>query len=255
MKKLTVLLTILVVALSLTSCQTNPKFQAYNDQVDEEQSMAMKVPGYFWDRFLDLTDIVTFDLGFGDGFLFNAHATKWLQLGVGYRDGVCFGVLPRSFGMWYENRKEGGLALAPFVGLYFKNLQREALWGTTTLFEHDVLYQGVDHMSNDTSHWSAIGVNLHLFLVGVDAGISPYEIFDFIFGWFGMPFLVPVDPVGFGSEVDTANDDLRARKVRNDSDMPYYDFLLDPHPSATANPAAGGCEKCKAAGKECGCNK
>jgi len=251
MKKLTVLLSILVLAVTFTSCQTNPKFQEYNDQVDEEFGMAMKVPVYFWDRFLDLTDIVTLNLGIGDGFLFNAHATKWLQLGAGYRDGVCFGVLPRSFGMWYEYRKEGGLALAPLFGLYYKNLQREALWGTTTLFDHDVYYKGADHMSNDTSHWSDIGVNFHFFLVGVDAGISPYEIVDFVFGWFGMPWLVPVDPVGFGTEVDPGNDDLRARKVRNDSDLPYYEFIIDSKKGTTQ----AGCEKCQAAGKECTCEK
>jgi hypothetical protein len=253
MKKLTVLLPILLVAVFLAGCQTSPKFQTYNDHVDEEYSLAMKIPVYFWDRFLDLTDIFTLDLGVGDGFLLNAHATKWVQLGAGYRDGICFGILPRSFGLWHEDRTEGGLALAPFLNMYYKNMQREALWGTTTLFDHDVYYKGVDHMSNDTAHWSDIGFNVHFFLVGLDAGVSPYQIFDFVFGWFGAPFLVPVDPVGFGTEIDPGNDDLRARKVRNDSaEMPYYDYVLDPHP-AMAND--GACEECMAAGKECTCNK
>jgi hypothetical protein len=231
MRNLILLLTILLFVFSL-GCQTNPKLQAYDEDVDEEMSLFMKVPVYIWDRFLDLTDIVQLDVGFGDGFLLNAHATKWLQMGAGYRDGVCFGMMPRSFGMWYEDRTEGGLAMAPILNMYYKNYTREALWGTTTLFDHDVVYQGVDHMSNGTAHWSDIGVSFHLFLAGFDFNISPFQIFDFVFGFFGMPFIVPVDPVGFGTEIDTGNDDLRARKVRNDSDMPYYNYTLDPHPKA-----------------------
>ena len=231
MKNRIVLFSILALVLIVTGCQTNAKFADYNDKVDEHYGIATKVPVYFWDRFLDLTDIVNLDMGFGDGFLLNVHATKWWQMGGGYRNGVCFGVLPRSFGMWYEDRTEGGVAVAPLFNLYYKNMDREALWGTTTLFDHDVSYKGVDYMNNKTSHWSDIGLNFHFFLFGLDAGVSPYEIFDFVFGWFGMPWLIPVDPVGFGTEVDAANDDLRARKVRNDdSDLPYYGYTLDPHP-------------------------
>lgn len=245
MRKLSILLSILMFA-AILGCQSNPKFTNYNDQVDEEMGAVQKIPVYVWDRFLDLTDIIRLNLGFGDGFLLNAHATKWLQLGGGYRDGMCFGIMPRSFGMWHEDRSEGGIVLAPILNYYFKNYTREALWGTTTLFDHDVSYKGMDYMNNKTRHWSDIGLDLHFFLFGIDASISPYEIFDFVFGIFGAPWIAPVDPVGVGTEIDVANDDLRARKVRNDSDMPYYNYTLDPRPK----------EKCPGCDDEpCGCEK
>lgn len=226
MRNKIVLMAVLGLILAV-GCQTNPKFDSYNDKVDEEMGMIEKIPLYFWDRFLDITDVAQVNLGFGDGFLLNAHATKWLQLGAGYRDGVCFGFMPRSFGMWYDNRLEAGMALPPLMNLYYKQQCREALWGSTTLFDHDVCYEGVDHMCNGTAHWSDFGVSLHLFLVGLDVGVSPFQVFDAFFGFIGMPFVIPVDPVGFGTEVDMGNDDVRARHARNDSDLPYYKYTLD----------------------------
>jgi len=226
MKKITLLLSLLLILASF-GCQSNPKLNEYDKQVDEEISLAMKVPVYFWDRFLDLTDIVQVDLAFGDGFLFNLHSTKWMQVGAGYRDGVCFGFLPRSFGMWYEDRTEGGVAFLPIANMYWKNIKREALWGSTTLFDHDVEYKGVDHMSK-VGNWHDLGVSLHLAVIGADVTVSPFQAFDFVLGFFGMPFLIPIDPIGFGSEIDVANDDVRARKVRNDSAMPYYNYPLNP---------------------------
>jgi hypothetical protein len=245
MKKSILLLSVFVFSIVVfVACQSNPKLDAYNDQVDEEMGMATKVGVYIWDRFMDLTDVAYVDLAFGDGFLLNAHATKWVQLGAGYRDGVCFGFLPRSFGMWYDDRTEAGAAVPPFFNLYYKKQYREALWGTTTLFDHDVDFAGADYLSNDTQHWTDIGVSLHLFPVGIDAGISPYEVFDFVFGWFGMPFLVPVDPVGVGTELDVANDDSRARWVRKDSDLPYYNYALDPQPKDRCSCGSLSCPGC-----------
>ncbi|MBU0756043.1 MAG: hypothetical protein KJ645_12945 [Planctomycetes bacterium] len=207
-------------------CQTNPKFAAYDEKVDENMGMGAKIPLYFWDRFLDLTDVAQVNLGFGDGFLVNAHATKWMQLGAGYRDAVCFGFMPRSFGMWYDNRTEGGIAVPPFMNLYYKEQCREALWGSSTLFNHDVSYKGADYLCNDTAHWSDFGVSLHFFLIGLDVNVSPFQVFDAFFGFLGMPFLIPIDPIGFGTEIDVGNDDLRARNVRNASDLNYYNYTL-----------------------------
>jgi len=246
MKKLIVLIPVLMLLACTFACQTNPKMEAYDDQVDEELGLAMKVPVYFWDRFLDLTDVVQLNLGFGDGFLFNIHATKLFQMGLGYRDGVCVGLMPRSFGMWHEDRVEGGVAFPIFFGdLYYKNLQREALFGTPTLFDHDVCFTGADHRSNDSHHWSDLGFSLHLFVLGLDAELSPVQVFDFVFGFFGMPYLIPVDPIGFGTELDIANDDMRARLVRNASDMPYYLYNQDSRPGTKACCGGEDCTGCK----------
>jgi hypothetical protein len=231
MRNCTLLLSILLICGAM-GCQYNQKFSNYDEKVDEDMGLMMKVPVYFWDRFLDLTDIVQLDLGFGGGALFNVHVTKGFQVGAGYRDAVCFGFLPRSFGMWYEEREEVGLAIAftPFHELYYKEYAREGLWGTTTLFDHDVYVEGQDSLSHEATHNFDIGVSLH-FLMGMDVNVSPFQAFDFVFGWFGMPFLVPVDPVGFGTELDVANDDSRARDVRNaDPDMPYYNYNRAPYP-------------------------
>lgn len=226
MKRLAVLLPLLLLAATV-GCQTNPKFQEYNDRVDEEMGPVMKVPVYLWDRFLDLTDIVQLNLAFGGGALFNVHATKAFQFGGGYRDGVCFGLQPRSFGMWHEIRGEGGISFAPFFLLYYKDYSQEALWGTTTLFDRDIQLEGMDYLSNRVTHVGDVGISVHA-IVGLDLNVSPFQFLDFVFGFFGMPFLVPVDPIGFGTELDLGNDDLRARKVRNDYDgLNYYAYYLE----------------------------
>ncbi len=257
MKKTIVLLSMLVVLAALTACQTNPKFEAYNEKVDEEQSAAMKIPIYFWDRLLDLTDIFRVNLSVGDGALANAHFTKALQAGFGYRNAVCFGVMPRSFGMWHEDRIEGGVTFTPMFNFYYMNCERDALWGTKTLFDHNIAYRGSDFQNNDTSHWSSVGVAIHLFVIGADADIIPFEIGDFVLGWFGIPWIIPVDPIGFGTESDVANDDLRAREVRNDhSDLPYYDYTVNPHSFLDPRPPKKNseklCEKC-GEGNTCSC--
>jgi len=229
MKNSMILLLVCVLGLALTvGCQTNPKFEKYSERVYQETGTFQKFYTYFWDRLLDLTDIVYLDLSVGDGSLFNLHFTKHLQVGAGYRDAVCFGVMPRSFGMWQDDRVEGGVAIPLLANFYYKKQHREALWGTQTLFDHDISYNGPDYLTNETAHWSDIGFSFHGFLAGMDFGISPFEIYDFILGFFGMPFILPVDPMGFGTEIDVANDDVRARKFRNTSDLNYYEYLQDP---------------------------
>ena len=188
MRNLAVLMLALFVVGSI-GCQTNPKFKDYDKKIDEKISPVQKIPTYFKDRLLDLTDIGQVNLAVGRGALANLHGTKGLQFGVGYRDGVCFGYAPRSFGMWHESRTEGGFALAPLMHLYYKNCSREALWGTSTLFERDTCFRGADHLSNDISHYSDIGFSLHA-LLGLDVNISPFQIFDFVTGFFGMPFQI-----------------------------------------------------------------
>jgi len=221
MKKTTALSIVFIVAL--VGCQTNPKFESYDNTVQDmmEEESTNPVCVYLLDRFLDLTDIVQLNLAIGDGGLFNLHITKAFQLGFGKRDGVCFGFMPRSFGMWHEDRQEGGLRISPYM-VYYKKCDREALWGTTTLFDHDCSFEGADHKNNCVTDASAIGLSTQGYL-GVDVNVSPFQVADFIFGFFGMPFIIPVDPIGFGTEIDVPNDDFRARKARNSSDLPYYD--------------------------------
>jgi hypothetical protein len=105
-------------------------------------------------------DIVTFDISVGDGFLATAHATKWLEIGAGYFNGLRYGMLRRSFGTWYDDRTEGGLAIG--FNLYWEDVKRTPMWGTSTLFDQEFAYEGPDYLDNRDRHWSDIGGTFHL---------------------------------------------------------------------------------------------
>jgi hypothetical protein len=125
-------LTALALGLSLFGCQTSYKFEEerglsrpYQKEVNEWTGWE-KVGIYLKDRALDAADILTFDVSVGDGFLATAHATKWLEVGAGYFDGLRYGLLRRSFGTWYDDRTEGGLAIG--FNLYWVDVKRTPMW-------------------------------------------------------------------------------------------------------------------------------
>lgn len=226
MKKIVLGLGVLAL-LGTSGCQhsykftSTPEFEDYSREVNQWTGTE-KVGIYFKDRFLDLMDIVQFDLSVGDAFLFNAHATKWLQAGGGYmNNGLRWGLLRRSAGTWSDDRVEGGLAAG--FNLYWVDINRQPIWGTSTLFEHQFTYEGPDYLSNKDRHWSDFGLTAHPFFVGGNVNVSPYEALDFVLGVFALPSIYagPASP-----EMDLADDDTRAR-LREKYDLPYYQYTLE----------------------------
>ncbi|MFG0318922.1 MAG: hypothetical protein ACF8XB_16740 [Planctomycetota bacterium JB042] len=216
-----------VVLLGSTGCQqshkftSSPEFEEYSREINEWTG-SEKTGIWLKDRFLDLADIVQFDLSFGDGWLANVHATKWLQAGGGYLNhGLRWGMLKRAYGAWSDDRVEGGLAAG--FNLYWVDIHRVPIWGTSTLFEHEFAYEGPDYLSNHDRHWSDVGGGVHLAWLGANVNASPFEAVDFIVGFFGFPSIY-VDP--FSPEMDIADDDTRAR-LREKYNLPHYEYTLE----------------------------
>ncbi|MBI4882028.1 MAG: hypothetical protein HY812_20565 [Planctomycetes bacterium] len=200
---------------------SSPEFEDYSREINEWTGPE-KFGIYLKDRFLDVCDILQFDLSVGDGFLANAHATKWLQAGGGFLNhGARWGMLKRSAGFWSDDRVEGGVAAG--FNLYWVDIKRLPVWGTSTLFEHEFAYEGPDYLSNHDRHWSDLGATLHFAWIGGNVNASPYEAFDFVLGWFALPSLYagPTSP-----EMDLGDDDTRAR-LREKYNLPHFEYTLE----------------------------
>ena len=213
--------------LSTLGCQgsykftSSPEFEAYSQEVNQWTG-GEKVGIYAKDRFLDALDIVQADLSVGDGVIANAHFTKVLQAGGGYMNyGTRWGFLRRSAGLWSDDRVEGGVACG--FNLYWVNLNRVPVWGTSTLFEQGFSYEGPDYRDNHDRHWSDIGAQLHVFVAGLNLNVSPFEAADFVAGIFALPsiYASPLSP-----EMDLGDDDTRAR-LREKYDLPYFRYTLE----------------------------
>jgi len=226
MKKIILSLGALALVTS-TGCQQSykftsaPEFERYSREINEWTGLE-KTGIYLKDRFLDLFDVVQFDLSLGDGFLVNAHATKWLQAGGGFLNhGLRWGMLKRSMGTWSDDRVEGGLAAG--FNLYWVDIERMPIWGTSTIFEHEFAYEGPDYLSNHDRHWSDVGGNLHFAWLGANVNVSPYEAIDFVLGVLALPSIYagPLSP-----EMDLGDDDTRAR-LRAKYDLPHFEYTLE----------------------------
>lgn len=220
------MLAAVALGLSLVGCQSSYKFEesesykAYRKEVDQWTGLE-KVGIYFKDRALDLTDIVTADLSLGDGFLVNAHATKFLQAGGGFFNGLRYGLLRRSFGTWHDDRTEGGIAAG--FNLYWVDVKRTPIWGTSTLFDQEFKYEGPDYLDNRDRHWSDFGATVHFAFLGASLNVSPFQLVDFVAGVFAIPSIYPTI---LGPEMDPADDDTRAR-LRAKYGLPFYEYSLE----------------------------
>jgi len=154
---------------------------------------------WFNDRGLDLFDILSWDLQFGRGFGVNAHATEFLQAGIGWWDGTSIGSRGRSWGMWDESLVHRGLG--PF---YWIDVDRSPQWGTQTLWEHEYSYTGWDLLEENgnkaiDNDWTEVGASAQALAIGARVAGSPIELVDFVAG-----------TITFGL-VDIRNDDTRSK--------------------------------------------
>jgi len=208
MKKAAVLAALLT--LAGVACHST---QARQDVVDHtDWSYLGMVGDTSKDAALDLADIVTLDFSFGDGLLADAQPTKIFHLGMGWMDAVRVGLRPRAFGVWEQRQAEYGVSI-----FYYRDISRQAVYGTSTLFAESMSYKGfdMDHQ-NQTGHWLDISANAHLLLMGAEAGVSPKQTLDF--GLSLIKWVVTVIPIrsafhAIGSDslwIDIGNDDTNA---------------------------------------------
>jgi hypothetical protein len=173
MKKAAALLASLALLGLTAACRSTVPHQAVVDGTDWSYGSLV------WDAsksaFHDLFDIAYVNVGVGDGLLAEIQATKVFHLGLGWADTVRGGIRPRAFGMWSQRQAEYGLSI-----FYWRDIHRQAVFGTETLFDQSMSYKGfdLDHQ-NETGHWLDFGGHLHLLLVGAEANASPKEALDF----------------------------------------------------------------------------
>ncbi|MEI6234571.1 MAG: hypothetical protein WCT04_16070 [Planctomycetota bacterium] len=161
--------------------QTNGAYK----YVDDSPNLKQQTSHYFLSRWYDLIDIVDFSFGAGPGFLINAHATKFVQVGFGYSDAYRIGFRGRSAGVWREKRLEAGVSI-----LYYQKVKRERITGWVEDFRADKmdLDTATVYANNNDRAYSGIGATIHA-LILVDVNIRPMQAADFILGWFGVDIL------------------------------------------------------------------
>lgn len=200
------------VALSGFACRSTPSHQDVVDNTD------WSYPDLVWtaskDAFHDLFDIAFVNTAVGDGLLADAQLTKIAHLGLGWVDGVRAGTRPRALGVWSQRQAEYGLSI-----FYWRDINRQAVYGTETLFDQSMSYKGfdMDHQS-ETGHWLDVGANVHLLLVGAEAWVSPKEALDFggsLIRW--VVTVIPIRSALHAIGVDMLGPDVSS----DDTDAPH----------------------------------
>ncbi|HLX60274.1 MAG TPA: hypothetical protein VKX17_03225 [Planctomycetota bacterium] len=152
---------------------------------DEGPNLKVQVGRYFLSRWYDMVDMVDFSFGAGPGFLINAHATKFAQVGFGYSDAYHVGFRGRSAGIWREKRLEAGVSL-----LYYQKVKRERITGWVESFRADKmdLDTATVYANNNDRAFTGVGAMVHA-LIMVNVNVRPAQAADFFFGWFGIDVL------------------------------------------------------------------
>ena len=181
-------------------------------------SAQANILGYFRDRGADFLDLFLLRISAPrriPSIGFRARATALAQIGAIYFEGEHFGMDRRGIGVWRERRIQGGLSL-----LFFTSVQNDVIWGNYFLeentpwmnFEERGLVRNDICWDDGRKDFFSINAEVQLvFLPGLEAGVYPIELIDFVMGFFTL---------------DPKNDDLeRVRKY-----APEYN--LKPKPSS-----------------------
>lgn len=152
---------------------------------DDTPNLKIQTERYFLSRWYDLIDIVDLSFGAGPGFLINAHATKFFQVGFGYSDAYRVGFRGRSAGVWREKRLEAGVSI-----LYYQKVKRERISGWVENFRTDTMDLDTTavYANNADRSFTGIGATIHA-LILVDVNVRPAQAADFVLGWFGIDIL------------------------------------------------------------------
>ena len=171
---------------------------------------------YFKDRGADIMDIFLLRVSVARkarAFGFRARATSLLQAGGIYFEGEHFGMDRRALGVMKERRAEGGISL-----LYYSSVRSEPVWGNYfmlpetpwMLFEERGILRNDVQWNDGRNHFFSFNAEVQPGLLpGLEAGIYPTEILDFVGGIFTL---------------DPMNDDMT--RVREYSPL-YQPVIMD----------------------------
>jgi len=173
-----------MVALIFSGCQTT---EPAPDRVPLD---------YLAARFYDFMDIFEFNAGFDLTFdnFYVVAAIEPLALGGGYYDSEKLGLDGRLFGRWRETRTEADFLFDCLIG-YEKTPTRgnrylfDGMYKPMTSFRHDdgqpYRAWGVTQRLFDREHHPFDATaEIYLFFIGIDLGLSPVELLDFVAGIF-----------------------------------------------------------------------
>ena len=146
---------------------------------------------YFQDRANDFLDIFRVRLSAArqaKGFGFHIRATCVAQAGALYFEGEHFGLDRRAIGVWREKRFAGGLS-----AMYFTDITNDIVYGNRFTDVDDVWSETQErgivrnniYWDDGRNHPFSIGAEVQLgILPGVDIGLYPTELVDFVVGIF-----------------------------------------------------------------------
>ncbi|MFG0318923.1 MAG: hypothetical protein ACF8XB_16745 [Planctomycetota bacterium JB042] len=224
-----------LVLVGLAGCQsTSDHDKMFRNDIDRESGW-YQTKAYFKDVGLDFLDIFTLNVGAGKPgpylMQYNFHATKYAEIGHGSWSGYKAGLLGRGFGIWREERHMGvipaggaGLGFAnvlwawfPTVSLgpiqnHYEDVCRIPYCGTKTLADKHLVARGYNINLDENRHWADIGASMHFLAVGLDVGVSPFEAFDWLFGFIGNypnPDWIAGSDMPWDIGYDMADDDTR----------------------------------------------
>jgi len=147
--------------------------------------------GYFRDRGADFLDLFLLRISAPRGIRgigFRARATALAQVGAIYFEGEHFGMDRRAIGVWGEKRAQGGLSL-----LFFTSVENDVIWGNYFLeentpwmnFEERGLVRNDICWDDGRKDFFSVNAEVQLaFLPGLEAGVYPIELIDFVMGFF-----------------------------------------------------------------------
>ena len=153
-----------------------------------ERSLTTRVLLWLPDRLLDLLDVATFDVHFGFGAYVDAHATRALQAGGGFRSTGGIGLHEgRSIGL--KSRTEAGLSVIA-AGAHSYAGANLGTSGLVTGAGHTAgLFRPTDPLYHQLLDYWAIGGGGTAGIVGADWDLHPVQLVDFLAGFVGIDFL------------------------------------------------------------------
>jgi hypothetical protein len=183
--------------------------------------------GYFSARGYDLMDVVELNLGAGTG-LHAAAEVAPARVAYGWTDTSRAGLMGRGIGSWDEYRAE------MFVGQGLLHWHKDPCRGNAYLFTEETIHRMnfesfprepgdkatpvLDRNKRATFYeqwgwttsyqdwerpWADVTAETTLIFVSVDVAVSPQELFDFLFGIFGVDAISHDDhvPMPTGAEL------------------------------------------------------
>lgn len=169
--------------------------------------------GWFEARGADVMDVVGVRVAFGTGLGAYVRATRYVQLGAVYKGPAerdlphpkdaslrsvpvfTFGTIGRYGGAWFEASQEWMLP-----GWSSRD-------GDPLLIDREVIAGYVTPHGRGDEWAQSFGLGAHLFLVGAEAEVRPWEIVDLVAGLVGYDPSGDDVPVASSSSSDAAEDD------------------------------------------------